>query len=101
PVGKHDDAGAEVDALRAPGEVREERKRVWPVAAIVLGGGGRGEDMIRDEDAVETQLLRARRQRRCLGDRELPDREHDRIVHETLPPCSWSSRRSSGQYHMA
>src|SRR3989442_1141033 len=107
PVGKHDDAGAEVDALRAPGEVREERKRVWPVAAIVLGGGGLGEDMIRDEDAVETQLLRARRQRLCLGDRELPDRKHDPIVHEPLlakhptvfgpvpygarPPCFLSS----------
>src|SRR3989454_3072864 len=92
PVGKHDDAGAEVDALRAPGEGREERKRVWPVAAIVLGGGGLGEDMIRDEDAVETQLLRARRQRLCLGDRELPDRKHDPIVHETLPPRAVRAR---------
>src|SRR3989442_4003751 len=39
PVGKHDDAGSQADALRAPGQVRQELERVQPLGAVVLVSG--------------------------------------------------------------
>src|SRR3989442_11423755 len=66
PVGKHDDAGAQADALRAPGQVREERKRVRPVAAVVLGSGGGGGGGIRGEGAPAAPPGPAPRPRRSL-----------------------------------
>ena len=73
-VGQDDHAGAELDAPRAAGEVRQERERIRPVRAIMLRGGGLGQDMVRDEDPVEPELLRPQRERLRLADRELPDR---------------------------
>ena len=83
-IGKHDDAGAEAYAPRAAGEEGEQRERVGPVAAVVLGRGGLGKDVVGDEDAVEAELLRPHGERFGLGHRQLPDREHDTVVHE--PP---------------
>jgi len=73
-VGEHDHAGAEVDAAGAAGEEGEERERIGPVAAVVLGRGRLGQDVVGHEHAVDPQLLRARRQRLRLGHGELPDR---------------------------
>ena len=54
------------------------------MAAVVLGRGGLGKDVVGDEDAVEAELLRPQGERFGLAHRQLPDREHDTVVHE--PP---------------
>ena len=85
PVRQHDDAGAEANALRPPRQIREQREGIGPVATIVLRRGRLGQDVVGNEDAVETQLLRSSRQRLRVSDRQLPDRKHDTVVHESLP----------------
>jgi hypothetical protein len=77
-VGQHDDAGAELDRARAPGEIGEQRERIGPVRPVVLRRGRLGQDVIRHEDAVEPQPLRGDRQLFRLGDRELPDGKESR-----------------------
>ena len=74
----------ELDAPGAPGQEGQQRERIGPVAAVVLGGGGLGQDVVGDEDAVEPELLRARRQRFGLRHRELPDGKHDAVLHGHL-----------------
>jgi hypothetical protein len=80
-----------MDAPGAAGEIGKKRERVRPVPAVVLGGGGLGKDVIGHEHAVEAQLLRARRQRCRVDDRELPDRKHDPVIHQSLlGKCEWA-----------
>src|SRR4030095_7960475 len=83
-VGQHDDAGSELDPARAAGEEREQRERIRPVTAVVLRGGRLGQDVVGNEDAVEPQLFRLQCERLGLGDRELPDRKDDSVVHAVL-----------------
>jgi hypothetical protein len=80
-VRQHDHARAQTDPARAAREKREQRERIGPVAAVVLSRGRLGKDVIGDEDPVQAQGFRAERQRFGIGHRELPDREHDAIVH--------------------
>src|SRR6266851_7505915 len=83
-VGEHDDAGPQADALRAPREEGEQREGIRPVTAVGLGGGGFGQDVVGDEDAVQPQLLRARRQRLRFRHRELPDGKYHAVLHALL-----------------
>ena len=46
----------------SPREEGEQGEGIRPVTAVVLGRGGLGQDVVGDEDAVQPQLLRARRQ---------------------------------------
>src|SRR4030095_2428782 len=88
-IGQHDDAGAQLDAPRAPGQEGQQRERIRPVAAVVLRGGGLGQDVVGHEDAVEAERFRLRRERLRVRPGERPDRKYHAVLHGLLLWVGW------------
>src|SRR4030095_3594179 len=59
------------------------------VAAVVLRGGGLGQDVVGHEDAVEAERFRLRRERLRVRHRELPDRKYHAVLHGLLLWVGW------------
>src|SRR6059036_362265 len=83
-VGQHDDARANVDPPRPARDEGQERERIGPVRAVVLGGRRRRQDVIGHEHAVQSEVFGSQRQVLCIAHRQLPDREDHAVFHPSL-----------------